>query len=303
MMDQIAYRVASELILNGSSGYSPCAIFHSVSDDFWFWLLTEGIRRNAALRSILPGMPDEAVQFGFTGASGDTVLKEGFDAYRLFKHQYERHVGPIQDTRAVLDFGCGWGRLIRFFMKDIAPSKLCGADPVSEIIDFCKASNKWCNFYSIQPDPPSPFEDGTFDLIYGYSVFSHLNEDMQKRWLIELHRIVKPGGLVILTTRARRFIEQCATIRRQGNIEAIPLGPSSAVECFLETERHISAYDRAKYCFSPLNIPQWTYWGEAAIPKEYVLRQWTEWFEFVDFIDNPNGHLQSVVVVRKPAQH
>jgi hypothetical protein len=53
--------------------------------------------------------------------------------------------------------------------------------------------------------------------------------------------------------------------------------------------------------FSPLNIPQWTYWGEAAIPKEYVLRQWTEWFEFVDFIDDANGSLQSVVVVRKSA--
>lgn len=302
-MDPIAYRVASELILNGSSAEPPNEIFHSISDDFWFWLLTEGIRKNASLRKVLPGMPDESVQFGFTGASGDTVLREGFDAYLLFRQQYERHVGPIENAGAILDFGCGWGRIIRFFLKEVAPSKLWGADPVREMIDFCKASNKWCNFNCIGTDPPSPFEDNSFDLVYGYSVFSHLSEVMQRRWLVELHRIVKPGGLVILTTRARRFIEQCDAIRRQGNTEAIPLGPRSAVESFLETEKCLFAYDHAEYCFSPLNTPQWSYWGEAAIPKEYVLRHWTHSFDFLDFIDNPNGYLQSVVVVRKSVQH
>ena len=47
------------------------------------------------------------MQEHFTGESGDSTLREGFEAYKIFKKCYERHVGPIEGCRAVLDFGCG----------------------------------------------------------------------------------------------------------------------------------------------------------------------------------------------------
>ena len=73
-------------------------------------------------------MPEVSIQETYTGGSGDSTLREGFNAYRLFKKCYETHVGPIESCRAVLDFGCGWGRIIRFFLKDVEPEKLLGVD-------------------------------------------------------------------------------------------------------------------------------------------------------------------------------
>src|SRR5262249_55761974 len=151
---------------------------------------------------------DEEVQVRLTGDKGDSVLKEGFLAYKLFKRMYESYVGDIGQCDKVLDFGCGWGRIIRFFLKDLHPSRLYGADPLGEMIDLCKKTNRWCNFRLISTSPPSPFPDDTFDLIYSYSVFSHLSEEMHVRWLEDLSRILRPGGLLVATTREREYFEQ-----------------------------------------------------------------------------------------------
>jgi len=77
-------------------------------------------------------MPDEDVQLTFTGNIGDAVLLEGFSAYRVFKELYEVYVGPLATCENVLDFGCGWGRIIRFFLKDLDSIHLWGADPATE---------------------------------------------------------------------------------------------------------------------------------------------------------------------------
>src|SRR5262249_49125760 len=159
----VAYRIALEMLLHGAiANKMPNELFAGISDDFWFWLNTEGCRKNPALRSMLPAMPDENVQLMFTGAKGDAVLREGFAAYRLFKALYENHVGPIAQCHNILDFGCGWGRIIRFFLKDIEPSRLWGCDPVENMINICKNNNKWCNFTNINTRPPGPFQDDTF---------------------------------------------------------------------------------------------------------------------------------------------
>ena len=49
------------------------------------------------------------------------------------------------------------------------------------------------------PLPPLLFEPQSFDLIYGISVFTHLNQQFQPRWLQELRRILKPDGMLILS--------------------------------------------------------------------------------------------------------
>ena len=45
-------------------------------------------------------------------------------------------------------------------------------------------------------------EHGSFDLIYAVSVFTHLT-DHSTRWLLELHRALKPDGLLIATFMGR----------------------------------------------------------------------------------------------------
>ena len=280
----------------------PNELFSQISDSFWFWLCTEGYRRAPLVRKILPGMPDEDVQLRFTGQSGDAVLADGFGAYKLFRDTYERHVGPIAQCTAILDFGCGWGRIIRFFLKDIEPSRLWGADPVKTLIEICRRDNKWCNFESIDTTPPGPFQDNTFDLIYSFSVFSHLSEEQHWSCLAELTRILKPGGLLMATTRPREFIQTCAELRKRDDLHSMHAGPKSSTSAFIDTAQALASYDSGNYCFSQLIFDgNWSYWGEAAVSKKYVMKHWTQCLTFLDYIDDRKQCSQNVIVMKKAA--
>ncbi len=50
--------------------------------------------------------------------------------------------------------------------------------------------------------PPLEFDSASFDLVWAISVFTHLT-DNSIPWLLELHRILKPGGLLIATYMGR----------------------------------------------------------------------------------------------------
>ena len=56
--------------------------------------------------------------------------------------------------------------------------------------------------------PPLPFDDARFDLVLGYSVFTHLNVQYQDAWLGELRRLVRPGGILLLSISGPRMLEQ-----------------------------------------------------------------------------------------------
>jgi SAM-dependent methyltransferase len=49
------------------------------------------------------------------------------------------------------------------------------------------------------PYPPLPYNDSTFDLVFGISVFTHLNQMFQQMWLDELRRIIAPSGYLLLS--------------------------------------------------------------------------------------------------------
>jgi SAM-dependent methyltransferase len=50
------------------------------------------------------------------------------------------------------------------------------------------------------PSPPLSYSDQQFDLIYTFSVFTHLSEPHQSLWMNELRRVLRPGGHLLLTT-------------------------------------------------------------------------------------------------------
>lgn len=53
--------------------------------------------------------------------------------------------------------------------------------------------------------PPTPYVSGSFDLIYALSVFSHLDEPLQRDWLAEFRRLLRPGGLLVLSLLGERL--------------------------------------------------------------------------------------------------
>jgi SAM-dependent methyltransferase len=285
-------------ILASGSAKPPNQLFGSVTDDFWFWLNTEGCRKNAALREILPGMPEERVQLQSNGLSGDTALLDALQIYKLFKRIFEENVGDLSACNNILDFGVGWGRVIRFFLKDVEPQKLWGIDHYDKVIDICKQTNKWCNFQLIKPFPPTSFSDDMFDLVFCYSVFSHLSEDAHIKWVEEFRRILRPGGLLIATTWQRDFITRCRDAKGEKNPA---FWTTHLANIFVDTDRWLAHYDNGGFCWE--SAPEYGdisyYLGEACIPKGYVLNHWTKHLKFVDYIDDRKVCPQNVIVMKK----
>jgi 2-polyprenyl-3-methyl-5-hydroxy-6-metoxy-1,4-benzoquinol methylase len=284
---------------NAQPSASLRQLFGQTSDAFWLWCFTEGYRQDERLRALLPAFPAEDVQFRFTGAAGDDTMREVFPFYRLVRSLVQQHM--TRPSESVLDYGCGWGRIIRCFLRDVEADHLLGIDCMPEAIEHCKATNRHSRFELIDPFPPTRVPDNQFDLIYAYSVFSHLSEHAHLAWLAEFQRMLKPGGLVVATTRPREFILTCAKTRAAGEKRDWAQG---TVQAFMNTEAALATFDRGEFLYEPTgggSVLDASFFGETCIPRKYVVDNWTRLFEFVDFLDDRRLCLQNVIVVRKQA--
>jgi SAM-dependent methyltransferase len=298
--NELAVRPA--IVRSEKPNTGPKDWFSGIDDETWLWMNTTGRRRRKAIARLLPGMPEISIQEMYTGGSGDQTLRAGFNAYRIFKKCYETHVGPIGSCCGVLDFGCGWGRTIRFFLKDVEPEKLLGVDHNAQAIRICRETNRWCKFTLIEPDPPTPLTPESFGLIYLYSVFSHLPEEMHWMLLKEFHRLLVPGGMLIATTRARDFVHDCKALRDDPQLNEKPDFLRQTARIFVDVDATISAYDNGQYCYEGYGLEgRWSFWGEACISKSYVERRWQEIFDVCDYIDDRGADPQNVIVARKRA--
>lgn len=111
----------------------------------------------------------------------------------------------LADFESILDFGCGCARIIRFLGYEGAKTAPLGCDIDPEAIAWCQ--RHWdilgAEFHVTPYEPPLQFGDDQFDLIYSISIFTHLSEELQFRWLEELQRICRPGGYLILTVQGK----------------------------------------------------------------------------------------------------
>jgi SAM-dependent methyltransferase len=112
----------------------------------------------------------------------------------------------VAGARAILDFGCGCGRVIRHW-QELDRVRVCGTDYNPYLIAWCKANLPFAEFEVNDGSPGLPYRDEAFDLVYGISVFTHLSRALQRPWIEELRRIVAPAGLVILTVMGKALLE------------------------------------------------------------------------------------------------
>lgn len=116
-------------------------------------------------------------------------------------------VESVPGRPRVLDFGCGVGEVLRHFAEDRERFELFGCDIDGASIDWLSEQHgDYASFFRVEETPGIPFPDGSFELIYAISVFTHVAERWAG-WLAELHRVLAPNGLLAVTVLGEGMIE------------------------------------------------------------------------------------------------
>jgi len=107
----------------------------------------------------------------------------------------------------ICEWGCGPGRVLQPLIQLNSQSQfeIYGSDYARQSIEWCCQNITGGTFVVNRLEPPLPFEDESFDLLFSISVYTHLSEKMHYAWLTENLRVIKPGGHVVLTTQGDNF--------------------------------------------------------------------------------------------------
>ncbi|MCJ2035252.1 class I SAM-dependent methyltransferase [Methylobacterium sp. J-068] len=135
--------------------------------------------------------------------------------------------------------------------------------------------------------PTLPLEDASVDVFSAWSVFSHI-ETFELQWLAEIRRVLKPGGIALLS---------------------------------VVTENQIGRMDKTWPMYEPLTThPRWSptfadelkeqgkivlrwrndrsYASNVVYTKEYIFRMWSRMFEIADYQEQYPDY-QDMIVLKK----
>jgi SAM-dependent methyltransferase len=142
---------------------------------------------------------------GTTSAAG--FLANGRLAAESVRGYFAEAGLELEDCGAVLDFGCGCGRVARHWPPD-ASTEWHGCDFNPRLVAWTAEHLPHVRARVNLAAPPTSYPSARFDAIYAISVFTHWPEPLQHAWLHELLRLLRPGGRLLLTTsgEARRKV-------------------------------------------------------------------------------------------------
>ncbi|MDQ7989670.1 MAG: class I SAM-dependent methyltransferase [Candidatus Dactylopiibacterium sp.] len=268
----------------------------TLSDEEWFAQVIASVDSGLAGTHHMPRFAPAETQSVYVGSSGRSAMEEGARFMRFLLDVARRNGVALESNQVrVADFGSGWGRYTRFMLKYVHPDNLFGLEVQADMVERCRKEFGRANFVRVSPYPPTVLQEGLLDLVFGYSVFSHLAPACADAWIAEFARIVKPGGLVVMTTQGRDFIEFCRQKRVSGDLSH-PWFRFLA-QAFVDSEAAFADYDAGNILFAPtMSTP--TY-GEALVPRGYVERHWLDDFELLDFIDDRQVLPQAVFILRR----
>jgi SAM-dependent methyltransferase len=146
-----------------------------------------------------------------TASSDETIfLSSGLADLGRFLDLYRERGASLRNPPWVLDYGCGCGRLSRHLDGD-ERFVTFGCDLNPDHVAWCQQHLRGVRTVLNRPGTALPFPGGFFDLVYGLSVVTHLSEEVALGVVADIARVLRPGGVAILTVHGYPALATIAT--------------------------------------------------------------------------------------------
>jgi SAM-dependent methyltransferase len=170
----------------------------------------------------LPIPPAELISQVAGPLSEEQFLAGGAAGRRIITNTLARNGVAVEQLEAMLDFGVGCGRVARHWAG--IDTDVHGSDYNPALVTWCDANLPHVTAARNRLEPPLPYPDRRFDLVYALSVFTHLTAEQQRSWSAELRRVTRPGGHVLFTTHGPTFPHRDASFRSPEVLERLERG-------------------------------------------------------------------------------
>ena len=192
----------------------------------------------------------------------------------------------------MLDWGCGCGRVARYFLSRVPEIQFTGCDIDGEAIEWCRR-DLGGTFFRVDPAPPTPFADGTADVIIACSVLTHLVAADQDRWLKEMSRILAPGGTFLASTNGDFTFQLAGGRGRRARLQAAWRRLTGA--------GRLSGINDTKLDRTLDGIAPKGYYRAVFQSRAYTIDTCSKYFQVLDYVERGlNGH-QDLVILRRAA--
>jgi SAM-dependent methyltransferase len=160
-------------------------------------------------------IPPALLRMAVAGSAEISVFLDGGRlAADSIRDTLQKNGASIDDFRAILDFGCGCGRVLRFW-RDLDGVDVYGTDYNPELAAWCARELPFARIRTNSLAPPTSYRAGEFDFVYALSVLTHLPEPDQMAWMEEFHRILRPGGYLLLSLHGAYFMSRFGESERR----------------------------------------------------------------------------------------
>lgn len=189
---------------------------------------------------------------------------------------------PREPRCPVLDFGCGVGRVLQYFRP--LGFSLYGCDVDDSAIRYLAGAYPEVHAKVSAYAPPLPYEDGRFAFVYSVSVWTHLPPELQEPWLVEVKRVLRPGGLALLTTIGPYGY------RKGTHLQAVRFSYDTLM--------------KAGFQYNEYNVPNASpgaspSYGAAYHTPDYIRAHWSRVFTVLDVQEGAIDDLNDLVVLQK----
>jgi ubiquinone/menaquinone biosynthesis C-methylase UbiE len=171
-------------------------------------------KKNSRYKTENPGiqLPPDKFIYETYNLNYQDYIEDGSETAKEIIGLVNQYSGLNKPGNRLLDWGCGPARVIRHFplLKD-NNLEAFGTDSNAGYIKWNSTHIPGVMFSTNQASPPTGYPDRYFNVIYGLSILTHLSEEKHFSWVKEFGRLLKPGGLLIITSQGGAYYNKLTT--------------------------------------------------------------------------------------------